>query len=163
MVQVLPDSADLGGPARNSTGFLPGAVPAGGPGDGSEWGESENKRKAKFYRLTADGKRQLQNEEKGNQMTEVIAGICKRRRRSCERLAQDGVVDERKSAEFHMESEMDAEMRFHEAYVELGARRDGSCGGDATGTSGIWRNRAKERGVPGCARVSLVESLMQDF
>jgi PadR family transcriptional regulator, regulatory protein PadR len=42
----------------------------------SEWGESENKRKAKFYRLTADGKRQLQNEEKKwNQMTEVIAGI----------------------------------------------------------------------------------------
>jgi PadR family transcriptional regulator PadR len=42
----------------------------------SEWGESENKRKAKFYRLTADGKRQLQNEEKKwNQMTKVIAGI----------------------------------------------------------------------------------------
>jgi len=42
----------------------------------SEWGESENKRKAKFYRLTADGRRQLQSEEKKwNQMTEVIAGI----------------------------------------------------------------------------------------
>lgn len=28
----------------------------------SEWGESENKRKAKFYRLTAAGKRQLTEE-----------------------------------------------------------------------------------------------------
>jgi PadR family transcriptional regulator PadR len=28
----------------------------------SEWGESENKRKAKYYRLTAAGKRRLQEE-----------------------------------------------------------------------------------------------------
>jgi PadR family transcriptional regulator PadR len=28
----------------------------------SEWGESENKRKAKFYRLTAAGRRQLHQE-----------------------------------------------------------------------------------------------------
>src|SRR5882724_3420606 len=28
----------------------------------SEWGESENKRKAKFYKLTATGRRQLQSE-----------------------------------------------------------------------------------------------------
>ena len=28
----------------------------------SEWGESENKRKAKYYRLTAGGRRQLQTE-----------------------------------------------------------------------------------------------------
>jgi transcriptional regulator len=42
----------------------------------SEWGESENKRKAKFYRLTAAGKRRLQTEtEKWNRMAEVIAGI----------------------------------------------------------------------------------------
>lgn len=42
----------------------------------SEWGESENNRKAKYYRLTAAGKRRLQTEaEKWNQMTEVIAGI----------------------------------------------------------------------------------------
>jgi PadR family transcriptional regulator, regulatory protein PadR len=42
----------------------------------SEWGESDNNRKAKFYRLTAAGKRRLQAEsEKWNQMTEVIAGI----------------------------------------------------------------------------------------
>lgn len=42
----------------------------------SEWGESENKRKAKYYRLTAVGKRQLQSEaEKWNRMADVIAGI----------------------------------------------------------------------------------------
>jgi PadR family transcriptional regulator, regulatory protein PadR len=42
----------------------------------SEWGESENNRKAKFYRLTAAGKRRLQSEaERWNRMTEVIAGI----------------------------------------------------------------------------------------
>ena len=28
----------------------------------SEWGESENKRKAKYYRLTASGRRQLRSE-----------------------------------------------------------------------------------------------------
>ena len=28
----------------------------------SEWGESENKRKAKYYRLTADGRRRLKEE-----------------------------------------------------------------------------------------------------
>lgn len=42
----------------------------------SEWGESENKRKAKFYRLTAAGKRRLQVEtQKWNRMSDVIAGI----------------------------------------------------------------------------------------
>jgi PadR family transcriptional regulator, regulatory protein PadR len=42
----------------------------------SEWGESENKRKAKYYRLTAAGKRRFQTEaEKWNRMTDVIAGI----------------------------------------------------------------------------------------
>lgn len=42
----------------------------------SEWGESENKRKAKYYRLTATGKRKLQSEtEKWNRMVSVIAGI----------------------------------------------------------------------------------------
>ncbi len=30
----------------------------------SEWGESENNRKAKFYRLTAEGRRQLRQEVK---------------------------------------------------------------------------------------------------
>ena len=42
----------------------------------SEWGESENKRKAKYYRLTAAGKRKLQTEaEKWNRMADIIAGI----------------------------------------------------------------------------------------
>src|SRR5438477_2709255 len=42
----------------------------------SQWGESENRRKAKYYRLTAAGKRKLQTEaEKWNRMADVIAGI----------------------------------------------------------------------------------------
>lgn len=42
----------------------------------SAWGESENNRKAKYYRLTAGGKRRLQAEtDKWNHMAEVIAGI----------------------------------------------------------------------------------------
>jgi transcriptional regulator len=42
----------------------------------SEWGESENKRKARYYRLTAAGKRRFQAEaEKWNRMAGVIAGI----------------------------------------------------------------------------------------
>jgi PadR family transcriptional regulator, regulatory protein PadR len=42
----------------------------------SEWGASENNRKAKYYRLTAAGKRKLQTEtETWNRMAEVIAGI----------------------------------------------------------------------------------------
>jgi len=42
----------------------------------SEWGESDNNRRAKFYRLTAAGKRGLQTEaEKWNRMADVIAGI----------------------------------------------------------------------------------------
>jgi PadR family transcriptional regulator PadR len=42
----------------------------------SEWGKSENKRKAKYYRLTAAGKRRLQTEsEKWNRMAGLIAGI----------------------------------------------------------------------------------------
>jgi PadR family transcriptional regulator, regulatory protein PadR len=42
----------------------------------SEWGESENKRKAKYYRLTPAGRRQLQQAARSwNQMTEIIGGI----------------------------------------------------------------------------------------
>jgi PadR family transcriptional regulator PadR len=42
----------------------------------SEWGESDNKRKAKFYSLTAAGRRQLRAEtEKWNRMASLIAGI----------------------------------------------------------------------------------------
>jgi PadR family transcriptional regulator, regulatory protein PadR len=42
----------------------------------SEWGESDNKRKAKFYSLTAAGRRQLRAEtEKWNRMTSLIANM----------------------------------------------------------------------------------------
>ena len=42
----------------------------------SEWGESENKRKAKYYSLTAAGRRQFQTEARNwNSMAEVIAAI----------------------------------------------------------------------------------------
>jgi transcriptional regulator len=42
----------------------------------SEWGESENKRKARFYRLTAAGRRRLQQEARDwNRMADIIAGV----------------------------------------------------------------------------------------
>jgi PadR family transcriptional regulator PadR len=42
----------------------------------SEWGESENKRRAKFYRLTTAGRRQLQSEtKKWNNMAALVASI----------------------------------------------------------------------------------------
>lgn len=45
----------------------------------SEWGESENSRKAKFYKLTAAGRRKLQSTtEKWNRMSSLIAGILRK-------------------------------------------------------------------------------------
>jgi PadR family transcriptional regulator PadR len=42
----------------------------------SEWGESDNKRKAKFYRLTASGRRQLRSEtDNWKRMASLMAGI----------------------------------------------------------------------------------------
>ena len=42
----------------------------------SEWGQSDNNRKARFYRLTPAGRRQLQQETRTwNRMAEIIAGI----------------------------------------------------------------------------------------
>ena len=42
----------------------------------SEWGESENKRRAKYYRLTAAGRRRLETETaKWNAMADVIGNI----------------------------------------------------------------------------------------
>ena len=42
----------------------------------SEWGESENKRKAKYYRLTATGRKQLQAETRNwNRMADIIGVI----------------------------------------------------------------------------------------
>ena len=45
---------------------------------GSRWGESENKRKAKFYRLTVAGRRQLNADVRHwNRTSEIVAGILK--------------------------------------------------------------------------------------
>jgi PadR family transcriptional regulator PadR len=45
----------------------------------SEWGESENNRKAKFYKLTAAGRKKLQSETANwNRMAEVMASILSR-------------------------------------------------------------------------------------
>lgn len=42
----------------------------------SEWGQSDNNRKAKYYRLTAAGRRRLQAEtEKWNHMADAISAI----------------------------------------------------------------------------------------
>jgi transcriptional regulator len=42
----------------------------------SQWGKSDNKRKAKFYRLTASGRSRLRNEaDNWNRMASLIAGI----------------------------------------------------------------------------------------
>jgi PadR family transcriptional regulator, regulatory protein PadR len=42
----------------------------------SEWGESENHRKAKFYSLTAAGRKQLRSEaDSWNRFAAVIAGV----------------------------------------------------------------------------------------
>jgi transcriptional regulator len=42
----------------------------------SDWGESENNRRAKYYKLTPAGRRRLETEtEKWNRMADVIAGI----------------------------------------------------------------------------------------
>jgi PadR family transcriptional regulator PadR len=40
----------------------------------SEWGFSENNRKARFYRLTRDGRKQLQAETRGWERTAAIIG-----------------------------------------------------------------------------------------
>ena len=42
----------------------------------SEWGDSENNRRAKYYRLTPAGRRRLEAEtDKWNRMAGIIAGI----------------------------------------------------------------------------------------
>jgi transcriptional regulator len=41
-----------------------------------EWGESENKRRARYYLLTAAGRRRLQQETRQwNDLAEIIAGV----------------------------------------------------------------------------------------
>ncbi|MGH9158884.1 MAG: PadR family transcriptional regulator [Vicinamibacteraceae bacterium] len=47
---------------------------------GSEWGESENKRKAKYYRLTPAGRRRLEQSARSwNEMTDIIGTILETR------------------------------------------------------------------------------------
>ena len=42
----------------------------------SEWGQSENKRRAKYYRLTANGKKQLRTEaNRWKRLAEAIARV----------------------------------------------------------------------------------------
>jgi PadR family transcriptional regulator PadR len=42
----------------------------------SEWGQSENNRKAKYYRLTVSGRRRLRTEtEKWNRMSDAIGAV----------------------------------------------------------------------------------------
>ncbi len=41
----------------------------------SEWGESENRRKAKYYHLTAGNKQLHAETEKWNRMADIIGGI----------------------------------------------------------------------------------------
>ena len=44
----------------------------------AEWGESDNNRKAKYYRLTAEGRRQLKVEtENWNRLSEGVLGVLK--------------------------------------------------------------------------------------
>ena len=46
----------------------------------SEWGESENKRRAKYYRLTPEGRRQLQSEAaEWKRMSDLMAAILRTR------------------------------------------------------------------------------------
>ncbi len=51
----------------------------------SEWKVSENKQRAKYYRLTAAGKRQLaQERSRWQQLTEAIAGVLEHSRNETE-------------------------------------------------------------------------------
>ncbi len=44
----------------------------------SEWGESDNRRKAKYYSLTAAGRRRLQEQARSwNRMADIIDGVLK--------------------------------------------------------------------------------------
>jgi len=44
----------------------------------AEWGESDNNRKAKYYRLTGEGRRQLKVEtENWNRLSEGVLGVLK--------------------------------------------------------------------------------------
>src|ERR1700719_663285 len=81
----------------------------------SEWGESENNRKAKYYTLTAAGRRRLQAEtENWNRMADVMAGIFGDQAGGnmslWSRIRSWSRAIFRRS---RMESEMETELRFH--------------------------------------------------
>ena len=73
-----PPSTTHGRPTADSAGLpLPGVVPPGEAGPHRFGvGESENKRKAKFYKLTAAGRKQLKAEaESWNRFSGVVASV----------------------------------------------------------------------------------------
>ena len=112
----------------------------------SEWGESENKRRARYYRLTAAGKRRLQSEaERWNQMTAVIAGILQTHPGGAmnlwARLRSWTAAMLRRT---RTEREMDEEMRFHiEAHaadlVSRGSAAARSVTAGAAWSSAAWK------------------------
>ncbi len=105
----------------------------------SEWGLSENNRKAKFYRLTKAGRRQLESERRHwQQTTDIIArffavkgrGVVKQLRRFWHRLRRDHEQHTRDDEEFadeiesHLQMQMDENLRLR--YVS--GRRQTCCG-----------------------------------
>jgi len=71
-----PNRADKRGFVVGQSGHLvPAAAEAGAGGSiESEWGASENNRRARYYKLTRSGRRQLQNDvEEWQQTAEIMA------------------------------------------------------------------------------------------
>jgi transcriptional regulator len=54
----------------------------------SEWGASENNRRARFYRLTREGRKQLQVETQDWEQTAAIIGSSKPKRRICHEIPE---------------------------------------------------------------------------
>jgi DNA-binding PadR family transcriptional regulator len=73
---ILLRIGQISGSAAHRTGrALPRAVPAGAPRPANaSWGKSDNNRKAKFYELTAAGRKRLREEADGwNRLATAIA------------------------------------------------------------------------------------------
>ena len=115
----------------------------------SEWGESDNKRKAKFYSLTTTGRRQLHSEtEKWKRMT------VSDRQHSAHDAGGNMKLFARLRSWFkwivkrtRLESEMEAEVRFHiESYAaDLIHRGVPEPGSDAAGEHRVRRHRVAQR------------------
>ncbi len=86
-----------------------------------EWGQSENKRRARYYRLTAAGRRRLEVEtKKWNQFAEVIGVILNTARRSYE-PAQPccNMVESGQRRHDALDRQVQEELEFHlESYAE---------------------------------------------